>query len=74
MIRKKNKELGGTFMVCEKGVVSAEQLAEIEKLVNNEIDRFNYSEEDYKEISIKMHRVGGGQVEVQTASYSETRL
>ena len=74
MIRKKNKELCGTFIVCEKGTVSAEQLAEIEKMVNNEIDRFNYSDDDFKEISIKICRVADGQVMIKTSSYLERDL
>ena len=74
MIRKKNKELDRVFMVCEKGTVSAEQLAEIEKMVNNEIDRFNYSDDDFKEISIKLCRIADGRVMVKTSSFSERDL
>lgn len=86
MIRKKNKELGRVFMegenkkfdvtftAYEKGIVSAEQLAEIEKMVNNEIDRFNYSDDDFKEISIKICRVPDGQVIIKTSSFLERDL
>ena len=58
----------------EKGIVSAEQLAEIEKRVNDEINWFNHSDDGHKEISIRIYRTPDANATVTITSFSEINL